>query len=102
MDKRIRQIEERFMLPEKSLDGIQFITGVGSDLANNLNRPDLLDTLVNPNNAFVIRIKQGDPIIRTTIHTNTEAEEWELVTSGLSPVRWRNVEIPNLGASRQS
>ena len=98
--RRSRNLEDQYHLPRGSLEGIHLITGSSVELARKLHRPEITELLTKPENIFIIKIRQGDPIIRTTIHTPTRVVEWEYFNDDATLLNWRNLRLP--GAASRS
>ena len=91
--KKSRDLEEKYFLPRGSLEGIHLITGSSEELTNKLHRLDIVNLLTNPSNVFVVKIRENDPIIRTSIHTARDIIEWEFVNDDIALLNWRNVRF---------
>lgn len=91
--RRARRLEDQYLLPKGSLEGIHLITGSSNELARKLHRPDIVKLLTSSTNIFVVKIKRGDPIIRTTIHTDGRIIEWEHFSSNATATVGRNVRF---------
>ena len=91
--KRSRDLEEKYFFEKGSLEGIHLITGSSEELTRKLHRPDIIDLLTNPDNIFIVKIRENDPIIRTTIHKRKEVVEWEFINDDVALLNWRNAHI---------
>jgi len=87
---RSRKLEDRYFLPKGSLEGIHLITGSSTELTDKLHRPDIVKLLTDPSHVFVVKIRENDPIIRTTIHTKKDVIEWEFTNDDVALLNWRN------------
>jgi hypothetical protein len=81
-------LERQHSYPVGSLDGLRIITGSAEGLDKKLKLPEFRNLLTDPRNAFVIKIRQGDAIIRTSIHTPDKLIEWEHIDIGRSVISW--------------
>jgi len=93
--RRARNLEDRYHLPRGSLEGIHLITGSSIELARKLHRPDIVNLLTSSTDIFIIKMRQGDPVIRTTIHTNGQTINWEYFNDGAILTNWRNIKFPD-------
>ena len=91
--KKSRDLEEKYFLPRGSLEGIHLITGSSEELSRKLHRLDIINLLTNPSNVFIVKIRENDPVIRTTIHTPKDVIEWEHINDNTALLNWRNIHI---------
>ena len=69
LNRKSEALEKEYKYPEGSLEGLHVITGSSNSLISRLPKPEYRSLLTNPSNAFIVKIKRGDPVIRTSVHT---------------------------------
>ena len=86
--RETRHLENKYKYPPGSLEGIHLITGDSTSLIRRLDKPDFKEILTNPENLFIVKIRQNDPMIRTSIHRAYEVTTWVHDNDDVTLVRW--------------
>lgn len=87
-NKKSSILEERFKYPSGSLSGIHLIMGNAQGLIKSLNKPDIRNLLLDPKNVFIVKIRQNDLLIKTSIHTPIKVIKWEHVNDDFELISW--------------
>jgi hypothetical protein len=88
LDKFTKDLEEKYLYPRHSLRGLELIIGNSTGLIEHLPNLELRNTLTNPMNTFIVKIRQNDPVIRTSIHMADKIDTWEHHNLDLDLVKW--------------
>jgi len=88
VNKEISNLEIKYKYPTGSLKGLHLVMGDAVGLIKQLNKPEFKEMLTNPENVFIVKIRQNDCVIRTSIHRADQISLWEHVNSDEKLIKW--------------
>jgi hypothetical protein len=88
LNSESKALEVKYQYPQGSLEGIHIIMGSSTGLIKQLPKAEFRRLLTDPRNVFIVKIRQGDRIIRTSIHTVDRIHTWEHLNSDNHLFNW--------------